>query len=271
MAREDWGSWLAQFATDWEKTQIPPEEWCAHKELKWSTAKKYITIKAAKEWLKNRESEIANTEEIANKIANSRNVNANRKRQEAVEPSAGKGSEDDAHVTRSPLACGTSETKPVRDNAHAPFGINNTAALKHGGYSRRRLLADDVIEDAQALRLEDELVRIKAASLTATANAGRWEEELRNTADPEEVKSLEAKISAADNALDRNAARIESITRTLDQMMINKAMRPKIEADTEYRIAATEKARLEAENLRNGGGKNQQIIVHNSLIPPGSK
>jgi hypothetical protein len=37
-----------------------------------------------------------------------------------------------------------------------PFQPGNQQALKHGGYARRLLLKDEVIEDAKALTLEDE-------------------------------------------------------------------------------------------------------------------
>ncbi|MGQ8409914.1 hypothetical protein ACUTFB_28240, partial [Klebsiella pneumoniae] len=43
-----------------------------------------------------------------------------------------------------------------------PFQPGNQQALKHGGYARRLLLKDEVIEDAKALTLEDELFRLRA-------------------------------------------------------------------------------------------------------------
>ncbi len=66
-------------------------------------------------------------------------------------------------------------------------------------------------------------------------------------------------------ALDRNAARIESIYRTLDQMKLTQAMLPKIAAETDYRIVATEKTVAETERLKTGGGSTTTVIHTQAL------
>ncbi|MFW8412957.1 hypothetical protein ACOIDN_33635, partial [Klebsiella pneumoniae] len=70
------------------------------------------------------------------------------------------------------------DTKPIRgvrtDPPTNPFQPGNQQALKHGGYARRLLLKDEVIEDAKALTLEDELFRLRANNLVAAENIGRW-------------------------------------------------------------------------------------------------
>ncbi|WP_447886980.1 hypothetical protein [Serratia fonticola] len=259
MAKPDWGELQQQFLAEHADSGVSPKEWCEAQGLNYATAKRYIKI--------------ANSQKKgANKTANSQNKPVGSKGSVRADKAKGKGdSEDDAAGPRAPEDCPPSETKPERRGRvtnHPPFQQGNRHALKHGGYSRRRLLPDDIIEDAEALTLEDELIRIKAASLTAEANAGRWEEELRNTRAPDERDKLEAKIRAADKALDRNAARIESIYRTLDQMKLTQAMLPKIAAETDYRIVATEKTVAETERLKTGGGSTTTVI-HNALPLPG--
>ncbi|TKU47903.1 hypothetical protein FDW94_07300 [Citrobacter sp. wls757] len=134
-----------------------------------------------------------------------------------------------------------------------PFKSGNQTALKHGGYARRLLLKDDVIEDAKALTLEDELFRLRANNLVAAENIGRWItllEDVDIDAEDEgkdERKALMDNIRAAENAMMRNTVRIESITGTL-------ATVNKIFADTDYRVAATEKVSLEADRLRRDAG-----------------
>lgn len=68
-------------------------------------------------------------------------------------------------------------TKPIRGARTDPpvnaFKPRNQAALKHGGYARRLLLSDEVIEDANSLTLEDELFRLRASNLVASENIGR--------------------------------------------------------------------------------------------------
>ncbi|MGL9721558.1 hypothetical protein [Symbiopectobacterium sp.] len=146
------------------------------------------------------------------------------------------------------------ETKPetVRRKVvtnHPLFQPGNQLALKHGGYARRLLLSDEVIEDAKALRLEDELFRLRASNLVAAENIGRWMVTLEDTEDPQQKKTLLENISAAEKAMMRNTVRIESITGTL-------ATVGKIFADTDYRIAATDKVSLEADRLRRDAGIN---------------
>ncbi|MGK8935588.1 hypothetical protein ACRS85_23375 [Pluralibacter gergoviae] len=130
---------------------------------------------------------------------------------------------------------------------HPPFQPGNQHALKHGGYARRLLLKDEVIEDARALTLEDELFRLRANNLTAAENIGRWQTMLEDAESDEVRDKLAALIAAADKAMLRNTVRIESIVGTL-------ATVGKIAADTDYRVAATDKVSLEADRLRRDAG-----------------
>ncbi|HFP9366008.1 hypothetical protein [Raoultella ornithinolytica] len=128
-----------------------------------------------------------------------------------------------------------------------PFQSGNQQALKHGGYARRLLLKDEVIEDAWALQLEDELFRLRANNLTAAENIGRWLTLMEDAESDEARDKLAELMVAADKAMMRNTVRIESIVGTL-------ATVGKIFADTDYRKAATEKVSLEADRLRRDAG-----------------
>ncbi|MBK3197037.1 hypothetical protein FKJ98_07565 [Klebsiella pneumoniae] len=143
------------------------------------------------------------------------------------------------------------DTKPIRGSRTAPptnaFQPGNQQALKHGGYARRLLLKDEVIEDAKALTLEDELFRLRANNLVAAENIGRWLTKLDDAEGDQERKVLMEYISAAEKAMMRNTVRIESIVGTL-------ATVGKIFADTDYRKAATDKVSLEADRLRRDAG-----------------
>lgn len=143
------------------------------------------------------------------------------------------------------------DTKPIRgvrtDPPTNPFQPGNQQALKHGGYARRLLLKDEVIEDAKALTLEDELFRLRANNLIAAENIGRWLTKLDDEVGDQERKVLMENISAAEKAMMRNTVRIESIVGTL-------ATVGKIFADTDYRKAATDKVSLEADRLRRDAG-----------------
>lgn len=143
------------------------------------------------------------------------------------------------------------ETKPIRgvrtNPPTNPFQTGNQQALKHGGYARRMLFKDDVIEDAMVLQLEDELFRLRANNLTAAENIGRWLTLMEDAESDEARDKLAALMVAADKAMMRNTVRIESIVGTL-------ATVGKIFADTDYRKAATDKVSLEADRLRRDAG-----------------
>jgi hypothetical protein len=139
------------------------------------------------------------------------------------------------------------DTRVRTDPPTNPFQPGNQQALKHGGYARRLLLKDEVIEDAKALTLEDELFRLRANNLVAAENIGRWLTKLEDAEGDQERKVLMENISAAEKAMMRNTVRIESIVGTL-------ATVGKIFADTDYRKAATDKVSLEADRLRRDAG-----------------
>ncbi|WP_154914071.1 hypothetical protein [Klebsiella grimontii] len=245
MAKPDWGALQHQFLAEHAKTGISPKDWCAAQGLNYSSAKRYIKVTTYG----------ANSQKkSANKSANSQKEKGGASKNGKVKKSAS----ETGHRAKSP------ETKPIRGSRTAPptnaFQPGNQNALKHGGYGRRMLLSDAITEDAQMLTLDDELFWLRAASLTAAENIGRWQTELE-TADSEQAKDLHDLISQAQKAMHRNTARIESLEYT-------KAAIIKQRVDAAYREAATEKVELEIDVLKDGD-KDNAIVVHNSLPIPG--
>lgn len=245
MAKPDWGALQHQFLAEHAKTGISPKDWCAAQGLNYSSAKRYIKVTTYG----------ANSQKKgANKSANSQKEKGGASKNGKVKKSAS----ETGHRSKSP------ETKPIRGSRTAPptnaFQPGNQNALKHGGYGRRMLLSDAITEDAQMLTLDDELFWLRAASLTAAENIGRWQTELE-TADSEQAKDLHDLISQAQKAMHRNTARIESLEYT-------KAAIIKQRVDAAYREAATEKVELEIDVLKDGD-KDNAIVVHNSLPIPG--
>lgn len=245
MAKPDWGALQHQFLAEHAKTGISPKDWCAAQGLNYSSAKRYIKVTTYG----------ANSQKkTANKSANSQKEKGGASKNGKVK----KNQPDTVAHSKSP------ETKPIRGSRTAPptnaFQPGNQNALKHGGYGRRMLLSDAITEDAQMLTLDDELFWLRAASLTAAENIGRWQTELE-TADSEQAKDLHDLISQAQKAMHRNTARIESLEYT-------KAAIIKQRVDAAYREAATEKVELEIDVLKDGD-KDNAIVVHNSLPIPG--
>ncbi|HEJ8622401.1 TPA: hypothetical protein SMK09_004269 [Klebsiella michiganensis] len=245
MAKPDWGALQHQFLAEHAKTGISPKDWCAAQGLNYSSAKRYIKVTTYG----------ANSQKkSANKSANSQKEKGGASKNGKVKKSA----RETGARSKSP------ETKPIRGSRTAPptnaFQPGNQNALKHGGYGRRMLLSDAITEDAQMLTLDDELFWLRAASLTAAENIGRWQTELE-IADSEQAKDLHDLISQAQKAMHRNTARIESLEYT-------KAAIIKQRVDAAYREAATEKVELEIDVLKDGD-KDNAIVVHNSLPIPG--
>ncbi|WP_408155992.1 hypothetical protein [Klebsiella pneumoniae] len=245
MAKPDWGALQHQFLAEHAKTGISPKDWCAAQGLNYSSAKRYIKV----------------TTYGANSQKKSANKSANSQKEKGGANKNGKVKKNQPNTgTRSK----SPETKPIRGSRTAPptnaFQPGNQNALKHGGYGRRMLLSDAITEDAQMLTLDDELFWLRAASLTAAENIGRWQTELE-TADSEQAKDLHDLISQAQKAMHRNTARIESLEYT-------KAAIIKQRVDAAYREAATEKVELEIDVLKDGD-KDNAIVVHNSLPIPG--
>lgn len=237
MAKPDWGALQHQFLAEHAKTGISPKDWCAAQGLNYSSAKRYIKV----------------TTYGANSQKKSANKSANSQKEKG-------GASKNGKVKKSPPDTGTRSKSPETKRAHYNSRPGNQNALKHGGYGRRMLLSDAITEDAQMLTLDDELFWLRAASLTAAENIGRWQTELE-TADSEQAKDLHDLISQAQKAMHRNTARIESLEYT-------KAAIIKQRVDAAYREAATEKVELEIDVLKDGD-KDNAIVVHNSLPIPG--
>lgn len=248
MTKKEWDELQAQFLADHARTGIKLKEWCKARGMEFNSARRYIKTRTAQ-----------NAQEDAQKTAQKKVRNAQREEAEASKSGRVKKDIPDTGArSKSP------ETKPIRGSRTAPptnaFQPGNQNALKHGGYGRRMLLSDAITEDAQMLTLGDELFWLRAASLIAAENIGRWQTELE-TADSEQAKDLHDLISQAQKAMHRNTARIESLEYT-------KAAIIKQRVDAAYREAATEKVELEIDVLKDGD-KDNAIVVHNSLPIPG--
>ncbi|EMF7247481.1 hypothetical protein V4F06_005331 [Klebsiella variicola] len=248
MTKKEWDELQAQFLADHARTGIKLKEWCKARGMEFNSARRYIKTRTAQ-----------NAQEDAQKTAQKKVRNA--QREEAEASKSGRVKKD---ITDTGTRSKSPETKPIRGSRTAPptnaFQPGNQNALKHGGYGRRMLLSDAITEDAQMLTLDDELFWLRAASLTAAENIGRWQTELE-TAGSEQAKDLHDLISQAQKAMHRNTARIESLEYT-------KAAIIKQRVDAAYREAATEKVELEIDVLKDGD-KDNAIVVHNSLPIPG--
>ncbi|EOV4132657.1 hypothetical protein ACONXG_004211 [Yersinia enterocolitica] len=242
MSRVNWGERLSRFAAEWQRTGISPKEWCEREGYSWGTAKAYISIKAAKALLLGGSEKIANSEKKSRNKTPKKSPNSELgKSHKSVSDKACDKNHENGRTPNLP------ETKPEQSKRkvvtnYPPFQKGNQHALKHGGYARRMLFSDSIVEDARVLSLKDELFLSRARNLYTAENIGRWRSQLDDYGG--ENRELQGKISAAENAMMRNTARIESIERTL-------ACIRKMCADADYREVATEKLLRESDRERN--------------------
>lgn len=246
MAKPDWGALQDQFLAEHAKTGISPKDWCQAQGLNYASAKRYIKV----------------TSYGAKSQKESAKKNANSQKRNSSSDKAGSKVSTKREIAKPVNSPDAKPDKPKRKvvTNHPPFQKGNQHALKHGGYGRRMLLSDAITEDAQMLTLDDELFWLRAASLTAAENIGRWQAELE-LADDDKAKDLHSLISSAEKAMHRNTQRIESLEYT-------KGSIEKLRVDAAYRERATEKVEMEIDIMKDGDSDNA-IVVHNTLPIPG--
>ena len=221
----DWDALLKQYSIDYEAEPVSPAEWCTRIGISYSSAKRYITVKAAK-----------------NEIA-LRNSQAKKR---TPKP----GRDEKGHFLK-----GHQIPECVNQNLDnlTPFQPGNQAARTHGGYSRLIRAEDLAIGDESELDgliAERRMFRARIASALRTIQEAEDELEQPGTKDdPERLIAINRLIAAANKAIDNSAIRVESITKTISSLRIDDVNVPRLAADKEKIIAQTDKLRAETDKL----------------------
>ena len=221
----DWDALLKQYSIDYEAEPVSPAEWCSRIGLPYSSAKRYITVKAAK-----------------NEIA-LRNSQAKKR---TPKP----GRDEKGHFLK-----GHQIPECVNQNLDnlTPFQPGNQAARTHGGYSRLIRAEDLAIGDESELDgliAERRLFRARIASALRTIQECEAKlEDPEIIADKEQLVIINRLISVANKAIEVSAIRVESITKTISSLRIDDVNVPRLAADKEKIIAQTDKLRAETDKL----------------------
>lgn len=227
MANEprDWAALAEQYSIDYEAEPVSPAEWCSRIGLPYSSAKRYITVKAAK-----------------NEIA-LRNSQAKKR---TPKP----GRDEKGHFLK-----GHQIPECVNQNLDnlTPFQPGNQASRKHGGYSKLIRAEDLAIGDESELDgliAERRLFRARIASALRTIQECEAKlEDPEIIADKEQLVIINRLISGANKAIEVSAIRVESITKTISSLRIHDVNVPRLAADKEKIIAQTDKLRAETDKL----------------------
>ena len=221
----DWDALLKQYSIDYEAEPVSPAEWCARIGISYSSAKRYITVKAAK-----------------NEIA-LRNSQAKKR---TPKP----GRDEKGHFLK-----GHQIPECVNQNLDnlTPFQPGNQASRTHGGYSKLIRAEDLAIGDESELDgliAERRLFRARIASALRTIQECEAKlEDPEIIADKEQLVIINRLISGANKAIEVSAIRVESITKTISSLRIDDVNVPRLAADKEKIIAQTDKLRAETDKL----------------------
>ncbi|WP_241647816.1 hypothetical protein [Rosenbergiella metrosideri] len=139
------------------------------------------------------------------------------------------------------------KSKPPPTNGLTP---GHRRSVIHSGYAKYMPDSDELFADAQGLDLMQELIFVRARTLSATKVLGKLRNDFESAQDAEGRVEIAKQISGAEQAIDRNLARVESLERTISGLGLDRENLAKIIADTAFRVAATDKTGLEADKLR---------------------
>ena len=135
----------------------------------------------------------------------------------------------------------------------------------HGGYAKF-LDAEELFDQARELQLRDELDFTRARVISVTKLLRGLQQDLVTASEMTDRIALYDKILKAEQALDRNIQRIESIERTLSALRIDEVSVPKIEEDTRRIRAAARKLTAEADRLEKDYGGSESTPV-SEMVP----
>ena len=131
--------------------------------------------------------------------------------------------------------------------------IGNQRARKHGAYSG--YFNKNITDLVDSTQLEDELELCRSRIHLVVATMEEIQRRIKEEQPPIDVAaSLYDSLFKAENALDRNVTRVESITKTLSSLQLDSVQYEKIIADTEKNRASAELIRLNVDKIRKEAG-----------------
>jgi hypothetical protein len=269
MARTNWDQVAAQYAAAQAKTGISAKEWCDKLGINYQSARRYLKSRG-------QSPEQPETSQAAAQSAQKKVRKTAQNRKSAQSAGTAQKRKSDKGMRKpgeeSPAGESTGKNTNGRDSSGRftegnpgnpdpvtkwPPGIQLTKT--HGGYAKF-LDADDLFEAAEDLRLRDELIFTRARVISVTKTLKALQQDLVNATEIPDKIALYDKILKAEQALDKNISRVESLTKTLSSLRIDDVTVPKVIADTARIKAATRKLEAEATKLeRDQGGDTTEL------------
>ena len=268
--KQDWQALQREYLEENQKSGVSVQDWCAKKGLNYNSARRHIKSRAA---LPDDETEKVNKPRKTGKRREKKADSAPKPAQETPTEDAEEEPEQEPDVIparNQSLAEASGRNHSSRSGNPNPknqFDERNQAARIHGGYAKYLTAedADILFTDAEYMDLHDELRFVRARSLKLTSTLTKIFNDMRNEVSVETKVELYDLYLKAEQALERNIARIESIHRTISGLRINDIQEGRYRADTNRIIQAQRKLKAEADNLERDTGTSDtpmQAIVN---------
>jgi hypothetical protein len=272
MAKTDWESAARLFSIESDKTGISAKEWCEQNGYNYQSARRYLktraqsvttskTSRTAAQSSTKKPKKNAQTAQKSLRKSNAQNNSAqiNECASAQIEPEFDddvefgesskpeyKGRDDKGRFVK-----GEYEGNP---NPSYSFPEGHQINRTHGGYAKY-FDEPEVFDEVDELSIIDEIRFVRARIIVCTKSLNEIRRDLERVETLSERVSLYESLVRAEQALDRNIARVESLTRTLSGLQLDKSklrlddvMEPKIVADTEK--SRSQKRKLDAETAK---------------------
>ena len=270
MAKTNWDQVAAQYAAAQAKTGISAKEWCEKIGINYQSARRYLksrgqspdkpdTFQAAAEIAQKKLRKTAQNRKSAQSAGSAQK----RKSSKVLRKS---GDEQQATSSDGAKPNGRDESGRFTDgnqgNLNPPRNRvvpGNQLTVTHGGYAKY-FSDQSAFDGVDELGLRDELRLCRARVISVTKALNDLALLLDSATAPDEKATLYGQILRADEALQRNISRVESIEKTLSSLRIDDVTVPKVIADTDRIKAATRKLEAEATKLeRDQGGDTTEL------------
>jgi possible terminase small subunit len=235
MARKNWNALQIEYIKSYAKTGVSVMEWCRKKGLNFATAKRYIKKPetAFAQLEESKQSNIRAQVETSPKeaeTAKSENVS------EVIDIK-----DDLTEKCESNCESQSETAKPTAKPSRFSSELQSQRRIKHGGYARyfKDKSAFDVVVD---FGLKDEIDLMRQRAIASIENLEKFTADLSHCKTAEDKEVTYKLINAAQNALDRAVARIESLSRTNNDIDL-------VLETIELRKAQTKETLLKADKL----------------------
>jgi hypothetical protein len=235
MAKTDWAQLNAEFLQEHAATGISAKDWCDSRGLNYNSARRYLKSRGQSPAQSDKSRVAAQTahSEVRKtaQSAQSAQAKGNERREEKSSASAhtpadsGQEPKNKGRDSAGRFVRGEYEGNP---NPPANIKPGMQIAKTHGGYAKF-LDAEELFDQARELQLRDELEFTRARVISVTKLLKGLQQDLVTATEMTDRIALYDKILKAEQALDRNIQRIESIERTLSALRIDEVSAPKIE------------------------------------------